>query len=169
MNKTDVPGKRNEQKGILKLKFAVLVTVISVLSLGITIDCFAQGGMNRKGNGGWGTEGQYGKLYNPKTVETIVGEVISVGKIIPSKGMSNGVHLMVKTNKETVSVHLGPEWYIKKQVITVKNGDRIEVKGSRITFEGKPAIIAAQVKKGNETLELRNDSGLPVWSGRKQR
>jgi hypothetical protein len=27
-------------------------------------------------------------------------------------------------------------------------GDKIELKGSRVTFAGKPAIIAAEVKKG---------------------
>ena len=43
--------------------------------------------------------------------------------------------------------------------------DSVEIKGSRVTFEGKPAIIAAEVKKGGETLTLRDDAGLPVWSG----
>jgi hypothetical protein len=28
---------------------------------------------------------------------------------------------------------------------------------------GKPAIIAAQVKKGNEILKLRDENGIPVW------
>jgi len=26
--------------------------------------------------------------------------------------MGRGVHLMLKTDKETISVHLGPVWYI---------------------------------------------------------
>jgi hypothetical protein len=43
--------------------------------------------------------------------------------------------------------------------------ERIEVKGSRITLEGKPARIAAQVKKGGEVLKLRDDDGRPVWAG----
>jgi hypothetical protein len=34
--------------------------------------------------------------------------------------------------------------------------------GSRITFEGKHIIIAAEVKKGDETLVLRDASGFPV-------
>jgi hypothetical protein len=43
------------------------------------------------------------------------------------------------------------------------------VRGSRITFEGKPAIIAAQVKKGDRSLTLRDDSGVPAWSGQGRR
>jgi hypothetical protein len=45
----------------------------------------------------------------------------------------------------------------------------VEVKGSRITFEGKPAIIAAEIKKGEETLKLRDENGFPVWSGWRSR
>jgi hypothetical protein len=39
--------------------------------------------------------------------------------------------------------------------------------GSRITYEGKPAIIAAEVKKGDEVLRLRDEKGIPVWAGRR--
>jgi hypothetical protein len=47
--------------------------------------------------------------------------------------------------------------------------DKIEVKGSRITFGGRPAMIAAEMKKGDEVLKLRDDSGFPVWSGWRRR
>jgi hypothetical protein len=108
-------------------------------------------------------------MYNAETVDTISGEVISVDKITPSKGMSYGVHLNVKAGKETISVHLGPGWYIENQSIIIEPGDKVEIKGSRITFDGKPAIIAGEVKKGDEILELRDDSGFPAWSGWRRR
>jgi len=104
-------------------------------------------------------------MYNPKTAETISGEVVSVDKFTPLKGMSYGVHLTVKTDKETISVHLGPAWYIENQDVKIEPKDKIQVKGSRITFDGKPAIIAAEVKKGQEVLRLRDENGFPVWSG----
>jgi hypothetical protein len=116
------------------------------------------------GSGGWGMGTQYGRMYDPKTVETISGEVVSVDKVTPLKGMSYGVHLTVKTDKETISVHLGPGWYIENQDIKIKPQDRIEVRGSMVTFQGKPAIIAAEVKKGDEILTLRDENGFPVWS-----
>lgn len=108
-------------------------------------------------------------MYNPQTVEMITGEVVSVDRITPIKGMSYGVHILVKTDKETISVHLGPGWYIGNQDIKIARGDKIEVKGSRITFEGKPALIAAEVKKGDEVLTLRDANGVPVWSGWRRR
>lgn len=85
--------------------------------------------------------------------------------ITPMKGMSQGVHLTLKTYKEIISVHLGPWWYIENRDIRIEPKDKIEVAGSRITYQGKPAIIAANVKKGDEVLKLRDENGLPVWAG----
>jgi hypothetical protein len=153
----------------MKKNVGILVVAISVLTLVFATGSFAQRGMKWKGSGGWGMGTQYGRMYDPKTVETIVGEVIDVEKITPTKGMSYGVHLTVKTDKETVFVHLGPVWYIENQDIKIEPKDKIEVKGSRITFGGKPTIIAAEVKKGDEILKLRDENGFPAWSGWRRR
>jgi hypothetical protein len=150
-------------------KIGILVTAISILSILLVTDSFAQRGMKWKGSDGWGMGTPYGKMYNPKTVEIISGEVVSVDKITPMKGMSYGVHLTVKTDKETISVHLGPGWYIGSQDVKIMLKDKVEVKGSRITFGGKPAVIAAEVKKGEEVLKLRDENGFPVWSGWRRR
>jgi len=108
-------------------------------------------------------------MYNPQTVETITGEVVSVDKIAPIKGMSSGIHILVKTDKETIAVHLGPAWYIENQDVEIARADKIEVRGSRIVFEGKPALIAAEVRRGDEVLTLRDANGVPVWSGWRRR
>lgn len=116
-----------------------------------------------------GMNAPYSRMYDPKTVETISGEVVSVDVITPLKGMYYGVHLMVKTAKEIISVHLGPGWYIENQDTEIEPKDKVEVTGSRITLEGKPVIIAAEVKKGEEVLKLRDEKGFPFWSGWRKR
>lgn len=118
-----------------------------------------------RGSGGWGMGSQYNRMYNPATVETVSGTVESVEKTTPMKGMYSGIHIMLKTDKESVDVHLGPEWYIERLDTKVEKGDKIEVKGSRVTFDGRPAIIAAEVKKGDNTLFLRDSAGIPAWAG----
>lgn len=168
MNRTEVNRNCNGQKRKSHQIFLVLTIMIFACTLILTSESFAQRGMKSNGSGGWGMGTQYSRMYDPKTVETIVGEVVRVEKITPAKGMSDGVHMIVKTAKETISVHLGPEWYIVKQDINIEPKDKVEVKGSRIIFERKPAIIAAEVKKGKTTLELRNVNGIPVWSGGRQ-
>ncbi|HQH99906.1 MAG TPA: hypothetical protein PLF54_11465 [Deltaproteobacteria bacterium] len=79
--------------------------------------------------------------------------------------MHYGIVAILKTPKETIPVHLGPQWYIERLDLKLQKGDAVEVKGSRVTFGGKPAIIAGQIKKGNESVTLRSDSGVPVWAG----
>jgi hypothetical protein len=152
-------------------KLATLIVVITVLSLGVltATETLAQRGRMWKGSGGWGSGSPYARMYNPQTVETITGEVVSVDRITPMKGMCYGVHIVVKTDKETLPVHLGPGWYIENQDVKILSKDKIEVKGSRITFEGKLALIAAEVKKGGEMLTLRDAKGFPVWSGWRRR
>jgi hypothetical protein len=83
--------------------------------------------------------------------------------------MSYGIHLMVKTDKETISVHLGPAWYIENQDTTIEPEDKVEIKGSRVAFEDEPAIIAVEIKKGDEILVLRDKNGFPAWSGWRRR
>lgn len=67
--------------------------------------------------------------------------------------------------KEEIYVHLGPGWLIKNQDIKIEPKDKIKIKGSRIIFQGIPAIIAAKVKKGEYRPRLREESGFPAWSG----
>ena len=114
---------------------------------------------------GWGPGSSYGRMYDPKTVSTVTGEVLSVDRITPMKGMCGGVHLTVKTDSEALSVHLGPAWYIENQDAQIKPKDKVTVTGSRITFEGKPAVIAEEIAKGNDVLKLRDSNGVPYWAG----
>jgi hypothetical protein len=150
-------------------KILTLIAAMTILSLFPGNEALAQKGIAWKGGGGWGAGTPYSRMYNPQTVKTISGEVISVDQITPMKGMYYGVHAVLRTDNETISVHLGPGWYIENQDMKIAPKDKIEVKGSRIIFEGKPAIIATEVKKGNEVLMLRDTSGLPAWSGWRRR
>ena len=109
--------------------------------------------------------GPYSRLYDPKTVETIKGEVTNVESTAPMKGMSAGVHLTVKTDKGDAAVQLGPAWYLDNQEVQLAKGDRVEVRGSRVSLDGQKVIIAADVKRGNDTLVLRDARGLPMWRG----
>ncbi len=139
----------------------LMVTVFASAS-----ESFAQRGMGRgRGPRGWGPGNQYCLMYKPDTVEIITGEVISVEKTVPRKGMFYGVHLIVQTDEKTVSVHLGPGWYIENQEVKINPEDKVEIIGSKVTFDEEEAIIACEVKKGDEVLDLRDGNGIPAWSG----
>jgi hypothetical protein len=108
---------------------------------------------------------QSGRTFDPKTVETMNGEVATVEKGVQGQRMSYEVRFSLKTDKETIPVILGPSWYVDKQDFKIEPKDTVEVTGSRITVDGQPSIIAAEVKKGAQLLKLRDATGIPVWAG----
>ena len=144
-----------------------LIAVFTILfTIALTAEVFGQGPQpGRRTGNGWEREGSYQRLYNPDSVETLTGEVHKVEYFAPMKGMGQGVHLQLKSDDKTLPIHLGPRWFLDNQDVEIKEGDRIKVKGSRITFEDKPAIIASEIEKGYEILKLRDDKGFPMWAG----
>jgi hypothetical protein len=89
------------QGGSMRTKsiIGLVVAVSMVLTASMVL---AQPWRAWRGSGGWGMGDPYQRNYNPATVETISGTVESVDKITPVKGMYYGIHLLVKTDKETV-------------------------------------------------------------------
>ncbi len=123
----------------------------------------------QRGSGGWCANNNYSRLFNSKTIEEVKGSVVSIEKITPESGMSTGIHLMLKSEKNgNISVHLGPSWYLDNQDIQFVVGDILVVKGSKVTYQNAPAIIAITVKKGEQMLTLRDKDGNPNWNGLRQ-
>lgn len=139
------------------MKCAVPPSLIAAMSLVYAGAAFAQGGLPSGS-----------RMYDPKTVETISGTVMKVERTSGRRASGGihgaaGIHLLLKTNKEEIAVRLGPAWYVDKQPVKVAAHDIIEVRGSRILYAGKPALVAAEVKKGDQLMKLRQDNGMPLW------
>lgn len=115
-----------------------------------------------------GKAGQPGSppaLFNPQTVETFQGIVVAV-PAVPKSGLPEPVHFTLKTEKESLTVLLGPNWFIESQSFRIAPLEQIEVRGSRVLLEGKSAVVAAEVKQGDRVLKLRDEKGAPLWAGR---
>ncbi|MBU5635225.1 DNA-binding protein [Geomonas sp. Red69] len=143
----------------------ISIVVASLLAVAFAASAWGAPWQGWRGSGGWGMKGAYQRLYDPAKVETVSGEVAKVELMSARKGPGNGVHLLLRTGQETIPVHLGPAWFLERLDTRIEKGDRVEVKGARVTFDGKPAIIAAEVKKGDAVLQLRDQAGVPVWAG----
>lgn len=138
------------------IALAALVAVMAFASPGVSL---AQRGMG----------GGYARLYDLQTVATVSGKVVSVDTVARRSGRFYGIHLVVKTADGDMSVHLGPGWFLSQKGMKIAPGDEVEVTGSRVTYDGKPALIAAEVRKGSESLVLRDSKGFPLWSRWHQR
>ncbi len=138
----------------------------SILSIGVFAAAVARADspIQWRGYRGWEPEGAYCRLYDAKSVVTLQGTVMLVEKIVPLKGMGQGVYFVLKTDTETIPVHLGPTSYVEKQALQLHSKDAVEVTGSRVSCDGKPVILAATVKRGADSAQYRQLTGRPLWS-----
>ncbi|MCK9197183.1 MAG: DNA-binding protein [Syntrophales bacterium] len=149
----------------MKKKRIAGVMIVLVFLLTASLAIAGPGMWGGRGSGGWGMGTPYQGMYNPANIETFSGEVIGLEQTVPMKRMNQGIALVVKTETETVTVHLGPSWYMERLDAKIVKGDKVEVKGVRTSLAGKPVVLAAEVKKGDSVLVLRDASGVPAWSG----
>ena len=152
----------------MKPILAMFTLLLWVAGFAFPSPSLAQQSMGNMGNMG-GMRGSYSRLYDPHTVVTVTGEVVSVEKVAYRSGRSYGIHLLLKTADEEIPVHLGPSWFMARHGMKIAPHDTIEVTGSRVTYGGKPAIIAAEVTRGSEKLVLRDSNGYPKWSRSRRR
>jgi hypothetical protein len=141
------------------MKTSQRVAFTAALLLTTTVG-FAQGMGQGRGAG----QGMGGN-YDPATETTVTGTVDEVRQVPgPGKG-PGGLHLMLRTDAGVQEIDVGPAAFVSSKSITFAKGDSLSVTGSRITRAGGAAIIAREIKKGDQLLTLRDSKGFPLWSG----
>ena len=121
--------------------------------------------------GGWNIGSEYNKYYEPSEREKFKAVVKGFREIIPLKGMSPGVAVLVQErgSDEIIKVHLCPKWYADKSDIGVKRGDRVKVYGSWAEINGDDVFMGAKIKKDVSgdfyqfKVRLTSD-GTPFWT-----
>ncbi len=113
--------------------------------------------------------GQRQQFYNARTITTIVGTIASVDSVAAPRGNNYSIRLTVKDTSGTVSVIVGPSFFLDHLNISFMKDSSVEVTGSKVHFNDNDFIIAAQIKTGGKTIKLRDDSGMPLWSRRGMR
>lgn len=103
--------------------------------------------------------------YNAATEAKISGTIEDVQQM--PHGRMTGIHIIVKTGSETADAHLGPSDFIAGKGFTFAKGDSVEIVGSKVKMNGADALIAREITKGGNTLTLRDQSGRPLWAGRR--
>lgn len=101
--------------------------------------------------------------YDPASEATVTGKVLEVER--RSGERHTGIHLSLATDDGKLEVHLGPEAYLAEMGITVAAGDVLEVVGSTVELDGSEALLARQIRKGDQALVLRDAAGTPEWRG----
>jgi hypothetical protein len=105
----------------------------------------------------------YERPFDPQKIVELKGEVIEVSNSQENKDEKHGVSLILATKKERIPIHLGPLWYITRQRYHFKKGDKVEVKGSKVTFKDAEIIVASEIRKDKMQMKLRDENGVPTW------
>ena len=75
-----------------------------------------------------------------------------------------GAHLMLKLGEgQILEVHLATTKFVQNYELVFSKGDEIQVTGTKVKFEDKDAILAREIKKGNDIFVFRDKDGKPVW------
>jgi hypothetical protein len=102
--------------------------------------------------------------YDPATEITVKGTVEAVTTRSHLNGMER-LRLTVKTEKETMEVHVGPAWFLAQNKMIFAKGDQVEVTGSHVRFGDREWLIAREVIMGEQKMTLRDKGGRPMWFG----
>jgi hypothetical protein len=99
--------------------------------------------------------------YDVNAEVTIKGVVEDLHE---SKGRGDhpGLHLILKTDTETVEVHTCPVSFVSDLEFAIEKGDEVTVVGSRPDPAG--LVIAREITKGQTSLIVRDKTGAPVWT-----
>lgn len=102
--------------------------------------------------------------YRALNEMTAVGTVEEVREFYCPVSRERGTHVLLKTAQGTMLVHVGVERFLRDQKLTIHPGERLQVRGAKIRYHGKPGMIAREIIRGGEVFTLRDDSGKPQWS-----
>lgn len=108
---------------------------------------------------------KYAGHFDTNTIETQKGRITAVYTLSSEKGLGSKVKFDLKTDDETIRIHVGPSWYILDKGFEFTEGDKIKVTGSRVLIGENIVLIASKIVKGGKTLKLRDSKGVPLWIG----
>lgn len=125
-------------------------------------------GGEKSGIEGWEIDSAYNKHYNLDEWDSFKGIVMGFQKILPLPGMSPGIALLVKERDgdEVITVHLGPSSFVNPNSISLRKGEKVNVKGVWAEIGGQEVFMASKVKKGDYyeyKVRLTKD-GKPFWT-----
>jgi|SRR5579862_772562 len=101
--------------------------------------------------------------YNAATETRVTGTVQEVKQFWCPVNGDEGTHLMVAAESGVLEVHVAPLRFLQGNAVAFSKGDRIEVVGSMVIYEGHDAMIARKITRGSETFAVRGPDGRPLW------
>lgn len=100
--------------------------------------------------------------YDLSTETMVSGSIADIQHY--QRGRAGSIHLVLKSDKGTIDVRVGPSAYVASQGFVFAKGDALQVFGSRVTIGTDSAIIAREITRDGKKLILRDATGRPLWA-----
>ena len=102
--------------------------------------------------------------YDPANELRLAGTVEEVQEFYCPVTQDRGAHLVLRTAEDkSTTVHVGIGRFLREHRVAFSPGERVEVVGANIRYQGQDAVIARQITRGNEVITLRDAAGKPLW------
>ncbi len=102
--------------------------------------------------------------YSPANEVTRAGTVEDVQEFQCPVTDERGMHVLLNTDQGKVLVHVATALFMRDHKITLQPGDRLQVTGAKIRYQGKEGMIARQIIRRDEVFTVRDTAGKPMWS-----
>ena len=100
-------------------------------------------------------------IANEVTIKGVVQEVKDF-RCPVSGGM--GAHLIVKTDKGPVTVHLALSSFLSDYGFNFAKGDEVVITGVKAKVgDDENALLARKIDRGDQTFTFRDKNGKPLW------
>jgi len=103
---------------------------------------------------------QISHAYDVTRESVVQGTVISY--TAASAVAPIGPHAKVQTAAGVVDVHLGNAQLLKQNDVFLASGDAVSIVGETMNFASSPVFVARVLRKGSQTVTLRNLNGIPM-------
>jgi hypothetical protein len=97
---------------------------------------------------------------------TLTGTVSAVDV---GRGPDGSIMTVESESHGTVEISLAPFWYLEEIGLVIEPGTAVEVVVYPRTSEARPPAAARVQPEGGEVVELRDEAGFPLWTGRGRR
>jgi hypothetical protein len=159
------------------MKNTIFIISALIVALVFIPGAFAKGAANGTGTSYHGQQFAERTCYDsdraggaqcPGTCQLIAsGDPIEISGIV-AEVCTEGQGLKIETGDEVISVYgIGPiRYWTEEDVARPTVGEEITVNAVEVTFsDGSTKIIATEIEVSGESIDLRDDSGLPLWRG----
>lgn len=104
--------------------------------------------------------------YDLKSESKFTTTIVEVREVAKGQALP-GIHLTVSLKESKVDLYVGPKEFVKLFDVSFKAGQEIDVIAAKVSAEGGDGYLAREIRLGQVTLVLRDETGWPNWDWNK--